>query len=257
MSPTDGGAAAGPLAPPTALAVEVVARWRAAFEPAADPERAGPMAAYMKGHFPFLGLTSPQRRTLARTALAELPAPEEADVAALAAAAWALDPREYQYAAVDYAVRWVRRCSAAFLPVAEGLITTKSWWDTVDLLAANVVGPLVLATPALRTEMDRWLASDDLWLTRSALLHQLKWRGDTDADWLFAACLARAGDTDFFLRKAIGWALREYSKTDEAAVRRFVADHDAELSGLSKREALKWLERRAARDGSAGEGTAA
>lgn len=235
------------LAPPTELADEVVARWQAAFEPAADPERATFMTAYMKGHFPFLGITSAPRRVLAREALAGLPAPDEADVAAVAAGAWALDTREYQYAAADYVVRWVRNCSSAFLPVTQGLITTKSWWDTVDLLAARVVGPLVAATPALRSEMDRWLVSDDLWLARSAILHQLKWRGDTDADWLFAACLGRAADTDFFLRKAIGWALREYSKTDAAAVRRFVAAHDAELSGLSKREALKWLDRRTAR----------
>ncbi len=153
---------------------------------------------------------------------------------------WLRDPR---YAPETTAVA----ATPAFLPVAEHMIATKSWWDTVDLLAANVVGPLVAATPALRSEMDRWLVSDDLWLARSALLHQLKWKGDTDADWLFAACLTRAGDTEFFLRKAIGWALREYSKTDAAAVRRFVSDHDAELSGLSKREALKWLDRRAAR----------
>ena len=247
MTPTDGGAAEAPLAPPTSLGDEVVARWRSAFEPAADPERATFMAAYMKGHFAFLGIPSAPRRALAREAVAGLPTPGEADVAAVASRAWALDAREYQYAAGDYAVRWVRRCSPAFLPVAERLITTKSWWDTVDLLAANVVGPLVAATPTLRSEVDRWLVSDDLWLARSAILHQLKWKTDTDADWLCAACLARAADTDFFLRKAIGWALREYSKTDAAAVRRFVADHDAELSGLSKREALKWLDRRAAR----------
>ncbi len=239
------------LAPSTALADEALARLTAAFEPAADPERAAFMAAYMKGHFPFLGITSPARRALAKAALAGLPAPTEDDVAAVALACWALEAREYQYAAADYCVRWVRVCSAGFLPVAEGLITTKSWWDTVDLLAARVVGPLVTATPSLRSEMDRWLVSDDLWLARSALLHQLKWKGDTDADWLFGACLSRAADTDFFLRKAIGWALREYSKTDEVAVRRFVADHDAQLSGLSKREALKWLDRRAARSSGA------
>ena len=235
------------LAPSTALADGVVARLTSAFEPAADPERAAFMSSYMKGHFSFLGITSAPRRALAREALAGLPSPDEADVAAVAATAWALDAREYQYAAADYAVRWVRRCSPDFLTIAQGLITTKSWWDTVDALAANVVGPLVVATPALRAEMDGWLVSDDLWLARSAILHQLRWKGDTDADWLFAACLERAADTDFFLRKAIGWALREYSKSDAAAVRRFVADHDAELSGLSKREALKWLERRAAR----------
>lgn len=248
---------AGPLASSTPLGDEVVRRLVAAFGPAADPARAEPMAAYMKDQFPFLGISSVPRRALARGALVGLPAPEEADVAAVAAGCWALDEREYQYAAVDYTVRWVRRCSAGLLPVAENLITTKPWWDTVDLLATHVVGGLVAATPALRAEMDRWLASGDLWLARSAILHQLKWRDRTDAEWLFAACLARAADADFFARKAIGWALREYSKTDAAAVRAFVADHDAELSGLSQREALKWLDRRAARGDGAGEGTAA
>lgn len=234
-------------APPTALADDVVERLIEVFLPAADPDRAPAMAAYMKGQFGFLGITAPDRRALAKAALTGLPVPSEDDVAAVALACWALDAREYQYAAADYCVRHVRRCSAAFLPVAQHLITTKSWWDTVDVLAARVVGPLVAATPALRDDMDRWLASDDRWLARSALLHQLGYKSQTDADWLFGACLRRAPDTDFFLRKAIGWVLREYSKTDEAAVRRFVADHDTVLSGLSKREALKWLDRRAAR----------
>lgn len=247
---------APPIAPPTALGDEIVARLVAAFEPAADPGRAAPMTAYMKGHFPFLGIASGPRRVLAKAALARMPAPDEADVAAVTAGCWALEPREYQYAGADYAVRWVRRCSPDLLPVAERLITGKAWWDTVDLLAARVVGPLVAATPALRAEVDRWLVSEDRWLARSAILHQLFWKERTDTDWLFAACLARAADTDFFLRKAVGWALREYSKTDEAAVRAFVADHDKELSGLSKREALKWLDRRSARSG-AGHGTAA
>lgn len=253
-----GSPAAGPIAPSTELGDEVVRRLVAAFGPAADPERAAPMAAYMKGHFAYLGISTVPRRDLAKEALAGLPAPDEADVAAVAAGCWALAEREYQYAAVDYTVRRVRVCSPAFLPVAERLITTKPWWDTVDLLAAHVVGGLVAATPALRPEMDRWLDSGHLWLARSAILHQLGWKERTDADWLFTACLARAGDTDFFARKAIGWALREYSKTDEPAVRAFVAAHDGDLSGLSKREALKWLDRRAARGkASAREGTAA
>lgn len=250
MSPRDAeGARGAAQGPTTALADDVIGRLRAVFVPAADAQRALGMAAYMKGQFPFLGLTAPERRALAKGALAGLPTPAEDDVAAVAAGCWALDEREYQYAASDYCVRHVRRCSPRLLPVVEGLITTKSWWDTVDVLAARVVGPLVTAAPALRSEMDRWSASDDKWLARSAILHQLGYKAATDADWLFAACLRRAADTDFFLRKAIGWALREYSKTDEAAVRRFVADHDAELSGLSKREALKWLDRRAARVG--------
>jgi 3-methyladenine DNA glycosylase AlkD len=230
------------------LADHTVGRLTAAFEPAADPHRAPAMAAYMKGHFPYLGIPAPERRALTRVALAGLPTPTENDVAALALRCWALDPREYQYAATDHCVRHIQRCSAGFLPVVERLITTKSWWDTVDPLAARVVGPLVAASPELRAAMDEWLVSNDKWLARSALLHQLGYKAQTDADWLFAACLRRAADTDFFLRKAIGWVLREYSKTDAAAVRRFVADHDGELSGLSKREALNWLDRRAVRE---------
>ena len=91
--------------------------------------------------------------------------------------------------------------------------------------------------------MDRWLVDDDIWLARTAILHQLDWKADTDADWLFAACIRRAGDTEFFIRKAIGWALRSYSYVDPVAVERFVTDHADELSGLSRREALKAIER--------------
>jgi 3-methyladenine DNA glycosylase AlkD len=91
--------------------------------------------------------------------------------------------------------------------------------------------------------MGEWLVSDDLWLARTSILHQERWKADTDADILFGACLARAADPEFFLRKAIGWALRSYSYVDPTAVEQFVRDHDAELSGLSKREAMKAIER--------------
>jgi 3-methyladenine DNA glycosylase AlkD len=121
------------------------------------------------------------------------------------------------------------------------LISTKSWWDTVDALAAGVVGSLVRRHPELRSTMDEWLAGDDLWLTRTAILHQLNHREATDAAWLFAACAARADHRDFFIRKAIGWALRQYARTDPDAVRAFVAAHRDRLSGLSVREALRHL----------------
>ena len=113
------------LAPPTALGDEVVARWQAAFEPAADAERATFMAAYMKDHFAFLGITSAPRRALAREALAGLPVPDEEDVAAVAAGAWALEAREYQYAAAVYGVGCVRSCSAAFVPVDWRLVSSQ------------------------------------------------------------------------------------------------------------------------------------
>jgi 3-methyladenine DNA glycosylase AlkD len=220
-----------------------VARLGDAFNGAADPGRASAMAAYMRDQFAFFGIPTPLQRRLAATALRDLPAPEEADVVALTAACWAAPQREYQYAGCDYAIRHVRRCTDRFLGHTRTLLTTKSWWDTVDALAANVVGPLVRANPPLVAVMDEWIDDGDHWLVRTAILHQLHARERTDADRLFGYCMRRAGDREFFVRKAIGWALREYSKTDAAAVRQFVATHP-ELSPLSAREALKWLQRR-------------
>lgn len=89
--------------------------------------------------------------------------------------------------------------------------------------------------------MDEWIASEKIWLARTAILHQTRYKADTEEDRLFAYCLRRASDTEFFIRKAIGWALREHAKTNPAAVRRFVRENEALLSGLSKRDALKHL----------------
>mgnify|MGYP003618629443 CR=1 FL=1 len=207
-----------------------------ALETRADPERAPAMAAYMKGHFAFLGIPSPERRAAQKEALGDWKAPTADDLDAFARACWARDEREYQYAACDTLVRHVKRVGSEVLVLAEHLITTKPWWDTVDLLAARVVGP-----HADRPTIERWLASGDLWLERTAILHQLGYGERTDADFLFRSCLTHAASTEFFLRKAIGWALRQYARTDPEAVRAFVAAHADELSGLSKREALKHL----------------
>lgn len=217
-----------------------------AFRDAADPARAAAMAAYMRHQFAFLGLPAPEQRRLSAPVIRAVPAPAEADVVAFTRRCWAADEREYQYAGCDYAIRHVGRCSAAFLDHARLLITTKSWWDTVDALATRVVGPLVARTPALVAVMDEWIDADDIWMARTAILHQLHYRADTDADRLFRYCERRGGDREFFLRKAIGWALREYSKTDPTAVRRFLAEQAGALSPLSAREAVKWLDRRGA-----------
>jgi 3-methyladenine DNA glycosylase AlkD len=218
----------------------------------ADADRAVPMRAYMRDQFPYLGVPAPGQKKAWRAATAGLPRTlPEATVAAAADALWRRPEREHKYLACTLVDRHAASATAtpAFLATVERLLTTEPWWDTVDALATHAVGDLVRHHPPLRRDMDRWLHGDHLWLTRSALLHMNRWTAATDRAWLFAACLERAGDTDFFLRKAIGWALREYSKTDEAAVVDFVEDHRSELSGLSRREALMWLERRRRRLG--------
>lgn len=217
---------------------DVVARLRSAFEPAADAERAAAMAAYMRDQFAFFGIPTPLRRRLAKEALAGLGRPTEDELAATAIALWGEPERELQYVGCDLLRRHVGVVRPGFIDVAHALVTTKAWWDTVDDLAAHTVGPLVQRHPSLVAVMDEWVASSDLWTARTAILHQLSYGPDADADRLFRACRRRAADTDFFLRKAIGWALRQHAKVDPAAVDRFV-DATPELSPLSIRESRK------------------
>ncbi|MFJ9623020.1 DNA alkylation repair protein [Streptomyces sp. NPDC101181] len=230
-----------PVPPDSPLADTVLERLTAAYAPAADPVRAEAAAAYMRHVAPFLGIPAPRRRALSRTVQTGAGRPDERDCAAIALRCWRLPEREYHYFAVDFLRRHVGRCSSGFLPVLRHLVSTVPWWDTVDLLAAHVAGPLVAADPALGREMDRWIDDENLWVARTALLHQLRYRESTDAERLFGYCLRRAGHPDFFVRKAIGWALREYARTDPAAVRDFVDGARDRLSPLSVREALKHL----------------
>ena len=123
----------------------------------------------------------------------------------------------------------------------KALITTNSWWDTVDALAVHVVGTMVHRHRELAAVMDRWIDADDFWLARTAILHQLRWKSDTDTSRLFTYALRRAADNEFFIRKAIGWALRVYATTDPDAVRTFVDRHEDTLSALTQREARKHL----------------
>ncbi|MFD4630583.1 DNA alkylation repair protein [Streptomyces sp. NPDC058284] len=228
-------------APHSEVADVVVRRLVTTYAQAADPVRAARMRAYMKDVAPFLGLPSPVRRELSRTVLAGVPRPGQRDCTAIALRCWELPEREYAYFAVDYLTRHVRRCSSDFLPVVRHLITARPWWDTVDALAAHVVGALVTADPQLRTVMDEWIGDENLWVARTALLHQLRHKSATDTERLFAYCVRQSGHPDFFIRKAIGWCLREYAKTDPEAVRAFVERERDRLSPLSAREALKNL----------------
>lgn len=225
--------------PRSALADTVLRRLPAVYAAAADPGRAAQNRAYMRDVAPFLGLTSPVRRGLSRTVLAGVPRPDEADCTAVALRCWRLPEREYHYFAVDFLRRNVTYCSSGFLPVVRYLLTTVPWWDTVDLLAVHVLGGLVAADRGLTADMDAWIEDEDRWLVRAALLHQLRYRENTDTERLFGYCARRSGHGDFFVRKAVGWCLREYAKTDPDAVRAFVAGHRTRLAPLSVREALR------------------
>jgi 3-methyladenine DNA glycosylase AlkD len=195
----------------------------------------------MRNQFRYLGINTPELRALSRVALNGAAQPTTQDCAALAEACWLLPEREFRYFAVDYLVANVKHCDSSLLPVLRRLITTDSWWDTIDPLASRVVGPLVASDPALIETMDAWVRDENMWIVRTAILHQLRFKDATDAERLFEYCTLQAGHPDFFIRKAIGWALRQYAYTDAAAVRAYLAREAQNLSPLSIREASKHL----------------
>jgi 3-methyladenine DNA glycosylase AlkD len=226
---------------------EVVLRTMLALEPAADPGRAAAMSAYMRGQFPFLGIPTPVRGRLLAGVWADLAEPSPDDLGDAVTHLWRLHGREYQYAASDLLRRYVgtprraTRVDPAFLTdVVRPLLVTTAWWDTVDALRATAVGPLVAAHPGLVDVMRAWVEDDDRWLVRSAIIHQLGYGERTDEALLLELCARRASDSEFFVAKAIGWALRTHARSRPDAVRQFCADHP-ELTRLARREALKHL----------------
>lgn len=209
-----------------------------------DPFRAEGMSAYMKNRFPFLGISSPIRRQLARTALRGLPRPGHRDLADFATLCWERPEREYQYAAIDQLRKATKRLPAEFLDELRWMIVTKPWWDSCDPLSGTVVGGIVRRVPESASVMEEWIGDPVLWLRRAALLHQLKWKESCDQDRLFRFCRLTMGEKDFFIRKAIGWALRQHARVAPQEVTRFLTEHRSRLSGLSFREAAKHLDPR-------------
>jgi len=207
----------------------------------ADPTKGEQMAAYMKGHFVFLGVTAGDRRNATKQLIKAARTMEPDDLVELATSCWAEPEREFHYVGMDALRAGAVHLRASHLGAIRGFILATPWWDTVDSLAVHTVGTMATNHAELVDDMDDWIESDDIWIARTAILHQLMYRERTDVNRLFTYCEMRMGDTDFFMRKAIGWALRQYARVDADAVRAFVRAHENELSGLSKREALKHL----------------
>jgi len=216
---------------------------------AGDPGRAPQMQAYMKSAMPFRGVASPELRVLCREAIAAHPLEDRtAWQAAVLELYDAARYREERYAALAVAGhhRYRVHRDPASLEMYRHLVVTGAWWDLVDTIATRHVGDVLArfrpeVAPLLRT----WAEDDDLWLRRTAVLAQLKHKEQTDTDLLREVLEANLEESrhgrEFFVRKALGWALREYARTDPAWVRAFVRGHEDELSGLTRREALKHL----------------
>jgi len=219
-----------------------VAALQPLFHSHADPTAAAPMKAYMRNQFEYLGIKTPQRRALLKAFIGEHGLPALDDLEGVLLALWALPEREFQYAALGLLGRFECQLPAEFIGTIETLLTTKSWWDTVDSLAGNTVGVHFMRFPMVRdATLERWRISDDFWLRRTCILFQLGYKSETDFSLLKTIIQENLGSKEFFINKAIGWALREYTRVDPDGVRAFVAA--TPLAPLSAREALKWLKR--------------
>ncbi len=202
------------------------------------------MAAYMKHHFAFLGIPMPAR-VAALKPIWKTWQPTRLELLGLVNDLWALPEREYQYAALGALERHWTLLTADDLEGLCGLVTTeKTWWDTIDWFASNIAGGLVRRSfengdSSLTGLMDALSINPNQWLRRIAILHQLRYRDSTDAERLFRYALENATDSSFWIRKALGWSLREYAKTDPSAVLEFLERHDGVFSKLTVREALK------------------
>ena len=216
-----------------------VAKLRENFEANRHEENAVHMQRYMRDQFPFIGLKAKERRELAREFMKEAPFHDES-MPAMIKELWALPEREYQNVAVDYLVKFKRHLTLDHVDLIEFMITTKSWWDTVDAIASHLVGTLFAKYPALiEGRGNKWLTSNNIWLQRSMILFQLKYKKETDQALLFSTINQLKGIDEFFIQKAIGWALREYSKTNPQAVGEFIQTN--ELSKLAVREGSKYV----------------
>ncbi|MCT9820092.1 DNA alkylation repair protein [Microbacterium sp. W1N] len=213
---------------------------RAALREAADPARAPGQQAYMKSAMPFLGVSVPETRRLTRTVAAEIAGRDGAALLPAASALWDdATHREERYAALALLALPALRRDPAIVPVVERFVVDGAWWDITDEAAHRVADLLDADPAAMSAQVRAWAGSDDLWLRRLAIIGQLGRRDRVDGDLLTDAIEANLDSDEFFLRKAIGWALRDYGRTAPDWVRAFVAAH--ELSSLSRREALRRL----------------
>ncbi len=200
------------------------------FHPYLDPKSAQWQTAYMRNQFPYLGLRKPLIGKLLK------PLSHRFDEEAILNL-WNAEEREFQYTAIWLLRERGKTAPQSALSLYEQLLREKSWWDTVDEIAPHLVGSLVLRFPKLHKTLDTWTNDPYLWIRRASIIYQLHYKEKTDEKRLFANCLHLKDDKDFFIRKAIGWALRQYKKTAPKPVSSFLAEHGQTLSPLSLREA--------------------
>ena len=212
---------------------------KALFEKNANPADAAPMKKYMRDQFEYLGIKSPQFKLLQSEFIKQNGLPPVEDLDAIVRELWKLPQREFQYLAISLIERSGKNLDEGFIETIEHIITTKSWWDTVDTIAGHTVGAMFKRYPKVKTKyLKKWRKSENFWLRRTTLLFQLGYKEETDFELLCELVKENLGSDEFFINKAIGWALRQYAWNNPTAVKKFVKATKV-LNPLSRREALK------------------
>ncbi len=209
----------------------------------ANPDNARAMAAYMKTDMPFFGVKRPDSYPIFKEMLRRFPVTTRREYESAVRELWAQPHREEKHMAIMLARAVPKYITPPSLRLYRKLIVEGAWWDFVDDVAAHLVGQLLLDDrERIRPVMEKWIDHPNMWLRRSALLAHLRHKGATDETVLFDHCLRRAHEAEFFIRKAIGWVLRQYARTAPQSVTEFVLDHRDVWSGLIFREATKHLD---------------
>ena len=213
---------------------------REVFAQNAHPEKALGMAKYMKNLFPFVGISSPERKNMVVELRKDFKPKNAQELKNWVSLLWEMPAREYQYVGMDYLQKDVNLLEIEDIAYFEFLITTKSWWDSIDLISGNYLGKFLIKYPEIFEEtVVRFSKNENMWLNRAAIICQLSYRERTNTDLLERAIVPHLESKEFFHQKAIGWALRQYGKTNPQWVKDFVASHT--LKPLSRREALRLL----------------
>ncbi len=203
-----------------------------------NEEQAEPMAKYMKNLFPFLGIKKPERVSLSKEFFKEMEKHNEIDWDFIFKC-YDMPEREFQYLSIGYMERVKELFTPDYMKNIEKLIITKSWWDSVDSIN-SLVGHIAMKYPEVKEDIiAKWIESENIWLNRISIIFQLRYKENTDTEFLSKAILHNSKTDEFFINKAIGWALREYSKTNKEWVREFIESN--ELSKLSVREGSKYI----------------
>ncbi len=220
--------------------IELISTLELEFEKNSNAKIALGQKAYMKNLFEFYGIKTTERREIQKPFLVKQYLPAKSELKAIVKTLWEKPQREYQYFSQELVFKYVNQLELKDIKLYEYMVTHKSWWDTVDFIANKLMGEYFKTYPKQRYKyVEKWLKSNNIWLQRSALLFQLKYKKDVDTNLLNSTINSLLGSKEFFINKAIGWVLREYSRTNPKWVIEFVKN--TELNNLSKKEALRLI----------------